>query len=243
MFLISLWTLFGLSSVSVEFHSTTQNMNLTENEIVEAGQFTKHACVFFESKKKLDFEKLFEDVRVEMTQKGEIKMHTIGDAISDLNWLESGEGAFEQNYKMNPSSEYQKERRKNCNILYNHNATRHNNIALSRIQELKPGGRRLDLTEGENIKSVHSGAYGRMRWEDSSKTIITRFDTPSSGVYIHPERTRTLTPREAARIQSFDDDFIFYGNKSSVIKQIGNAVPPLLAYYLARVIEKAEDIS
>ena len=54
------------------------------------------------------------------------------------------------------------------------------------------------------------------------------------------EVMQTLTPREAARIQSFDDDFIFYGSKSSIIKQIGNAVPPLFAYYLANVIEKAE---
>ena len=104
------------------------------------------------------------------------------------------------------------------------------------MKELKPGGRRLDLKEGKKIKSVHSGAYGRMKWEDISKTIITRFDTPSSGVYIHPEQLRTITPREAARLQSFDDDFIFYGSKSSIIKQIGNAVPPLLAYYIANVI-------
>ena len=98
------------------------------------------------------------------------------------------------------------------------------------------GGRRLDLVEGNRIKSVHSGAYGRMKWDEPAKTIITRFDTPSSGVYIHPEQNRTITPREAARLQSFDDDYIFYGNKSTVIKQIGNAVPPLLAFYLANVI-------
>ena len=97
------------------------------------------------------------------------------------------------------------------------------------------------MAEGENIKSVHSGAYGRMRWDEPAKTIITRFDTPSSGVYIHPEQNRTITPREAARLQSFDDDYIFYGNKSSVIKQIGNAVPPLLAYYLAKVILTIEE--
>ena len=203
----------------------------------------RHRLIIFGSKKKLDFKKLFEEVRDEMISSGEIEMHTIGDAISDLNWLESGEGEFEQSYREQPLTKYQKERRKECNILHNHVATKHNEVAISRIKELQPGGRRLDLTEGSNIKSVHSGAYGRMRWDESSKTIITRFDTPSSGVYIHPERHRTLTPREAARIQSFDDDFVFYGNKSSVIKQIGNAVPPLLAYYLAKVIEKARNIN
>ena len=106
---------------------------------------------------------------------------------------------------------------------------------------LQQSTRYVDLKDGERIKSVHSGAYGRMRWDEPSKTIITRFDTPSSGVYVHPARTRTITAREAARIQSFDDNFVFYGNKTSINKQIGNAVPPLLAYYLAKVIKKASE--
>lgn len=201
----------------------------------------RHRLIIFGSKKKINFKKVLDDTRKMMITKGEIKKATIYDAISDLNYLSSGEGEFEQEYKNRPLTEYQKQRRKNAKKLYNHKATKHNEIAVDRIKELKPGGRRLDLKDGNKIKSVHSGAYGRMKWEDISKTIITRFDTPSSGVYIHPEQNRTITPREAARIQSFDDDFIFYGNKSSVIKQIGNAVPPLLAYYLANVIKNVED--
>ena len=201
----------------------------------------RHRLIIIGCKKNVDFPKIFKTVRDQMIESGEIRMHTIYDAISDLNWLESGEGLFCQDYRIGPLSEYQVERRKNSTKLYNHIATKHNDVAISRIKELQPGGRRLDLADGKNIKSVHSGAYGRMRWDDSSKTIITRFDTPSSGVYVHPERNRTITPREAARLQSFDDDFIFYGNKSSVIKQIGNAVPPLLAYYLARVVMKVSE--
>ena len=201
----------------------------------------RHRLIIFGSKKKINFKKALDDTRKMMITKGEIKKATIYDAISDLNYLSSGEGEFEQEYKNRPLTEYQKQRRKNAKKLYNHKATKHNEIAIDRINELKPGGRRLDLKDGNKIKSVHSGAYGRMKWEDISKTIITRFDTPSSGVYIHPEQNRTITPREAARIQSCDDDFIFYGNKSSVIKQIGNAVPPLLAYYLANVIKNVED--
>ena len=201
----------------------------------------RHRLIIFGSKKKINFKKAFEETKKRMIKSGEIKKATIYDAISDLNYLSSGEGDFEQDYKNKPLTEYQKERRKNSKFLFNHKATTHNKVAIDRINELKPGGRRLDLKEGKNIKSVHSGAYGRMRWEDLSKTIITRFDTPSSGVYIHPEQSRTITPREAARLQSFDDDFIFYGNKSSVIKQIGNAVPPLLAYYLANVIKDVEE--
>ena len=201
----------------------------------------RHRLIIFGTKKKINFKKAFEETKKEMIKSGKIKKATIYDAISDLNYLSSGEGSFEQNYKNKPLTDYQKQRRKNSNKLYNHKATAHNKVAIDRINELKPGGRRLDLKDGESIKSVHSGAYGRMKWDDLSKTIITRFDTPSSGVYIHPEQARTITPREAARLQSFDDDFIFYGNKSSIIKQIGNAVPPLLAYYLANVIKNVEE--
>lgn len=64
-------------------------------------------------------------------------------------------------------------------------------------------------------------------------TITTRFDTPSGGRFTLPDQDRTLTVREAARIQSFPDNYRFYGNKTSINKQVGNAVPPKLAYFLA----------
>lgn len=197
---------------------------------------TRHRLVIIGCKKKVDIKKIMDATRNEMIKSKEIVMHTIGDAISDLNYLESGEGKFEQDYKYSPKTNYQKDRRKGSSKLYNHIATKHNSRAMTRIVKLKPGDRRLDLPDGKNIKSVHSGAYGRMRWDEPAKTIITRFDTPSSGVYVHPERQRTITAREAARLQSFDDKYVFFGSKSSIIKQIGNAVPPLLAYYLARVV-------
>jgi DNA (cytosine-5)-methyltransferase 1/site-specific DNA-methyltransferase (adenine-specific) len=66
-------------------------------------------------------------------------------------------------------------------------------------------------------------------WDEISPTIDTRFDTPSNGRNSHPFLHRAITPREAARIQSFPDTFEFLGNKCEVCKQIGNAVPPLLA--------------
>lgn len=200
----------------------------------------RHRLIIIGLKVEFDFEKVLKDVQQKLIKSKEIMPHTIYDAISDLNYLNSGEGAFEQNYRLEPLTDYQRDRRKNSKKLYNHIATNHNAKAVDRISRLQQGGRRLDLAEGKSIKSVHSGAYGRMRWDELAKTIITRFDTPSSGIYIHPEQNRTLTPREAARIQSFDDDYIFYGNKSSVIKQIGNAVPPMLAYYLANVIKEIE---
>jgi DNA (cytosine-5)-methyltransferase 1 len=89
----------------------------------------------------------------------------------------------------------------------------------------------------EKINSVHSGAYGRLCWDEQAPTVTTRFDTPAGGRFIHPVENRTLSPREAARIQSFPDDFVFYGNKTTVCKMIGNAVPPKISYFLARLVE------
>lgn len=89
----------------------------------------------------------------------------------------------------------------------------------------------------ERINSVHSGAYGRLCWNEQASTITTRFDTPAGGRFIHPDEDRTLTPREAARIQSFPDDYVFYGDKRSISRQIGNAVPPKVSYFLARLIK------
>ena len=93
----------------------------------------------------------------------------------------------------------------------------------------------------EEIHSVHSGAYGRLNWNYPTMTITTRFDTPAGGRFIHPDFNRTITPREAARIQSFPDSFVFIGNKTSICKQIGNAVPPKLAYFLAYVVKELLD--
>jgi DNA (cytosine-5)-methyltransferase 1 len=89
----------------------------------------------------------------------------------------------------------------------------------------------------EKINSVHSGSYGRLEKNALSKTITTRFDTPSAGRFIHPTLNRTLTPREAARIQGFDDDFVFCGTKSSICRQIGNAVPPKVSFVLAQIVK------
>ena len=81
--------------------------------------------------------------------------------------------------------------------------------------------------------------WGRLKWDMVSPTIDTRFDASSNGTNNHPFLHRAITPREAARIQSFDDCFVFYGSKVYIRKQIGNAVPPLLAKAIADQIEKS----
>ncbi len=79
--------------------------------------------------------------------------------------------------------------------------------------------------------------YGRLRWDKPSYTIATYFNRVPNGCNIHPEQNRILSNREAARLQSFPDDFVFKGSKASQFKQIGNAVPPLLARFVSTLIK------
>lgn len=86
-------------------------------------------------------------------------------------------------------------------------------------------------------KQKFNSTWGRLVWDEPSPTIDTRFDAASNGKNNHPFLNRSITAREAARLQSFDDKFIFYGNKVDIRTQIGNAVPPLLAKAIADQIE------
>ena len=175
--------------------------------------------------------------KVVLPQKVQDKV-TIWDAISDLAYLESGEGETEQKYKLEPNSAYQKYMRKGSDRLFNHQATKHSKLALERLKLLPPEKGKEVLPQEHLTKSIYSGTWSRMVKNDVSVTITTRFDTPSSGRFTHPYLNRAITVREAARIQSFPDDFVFTGTKSAQMKQVGNAVPPLLAKAIAEVIKK-----
>ncbi|GAA8490544.1 hypothetical protein HpNP90_10820 [Helicobacter pylori] len=162
----------------------------------------------------------------------------IQDAISDLAYLCSNEGAFESDY-LNPiQSSYQALMRKDSPKLYNHQATNHSQAALDKLKLINKEQGKECLPKNLHGKQQFKSTWGRLNWNKISPTIDTRFDTPSNGTNSHPELHRSITPREAARIQSFSDNYIFYGNKTSVCKQIGNAVPPLLALALGKAILK-----
>jgi DNA (cytosine-5)-methyltransferase 1 len=75
---------------------------------------------------------------------------------------------------------------------------------------------------------------GRLWWDRPSVTIRTEFFKPEKGRYLHPEAHRPITHREAALLQTFDDEFEFEGTKSEIARQIGNAVPPKLGKALAQ---------
>ncbi|MCQ2685266.1 DNA cytosine methyltransferase [Helicobacter pylori] len=171
-------------------------------------------------------------------KEGQSAFENVQDAISDLAYLCSNEGAFESDY-LNPiQSSYQALMRKNSPKLYNHQATNHSQAALEKLKLINKEQGKECLPKNLHGKQQFKSTWGRLNWNKISPTIDTRFDTPSNGTNSHPELHRSITPREAARIQSFSDDYIFYGNKTSVCKQIGNAVPPLLALALGKAILK-----
>lgn len=84
----------------------------------------------------------------------------------------------------------------------------------------------------------HLDVYGRLDWFEYARTITGGFDSSSRGEYTHPFKNRSITAREAARIQGFPDDFSFLGNKAAVRQQIGNAVPPPLGYAIGTSVLK-----
>lgn len=166
------------------------------------------------------------------------KKTTVADAIYDLPKIKSGEGKDIHNYPCEPLSDYQKLMRKGSKGIYNHQATKHSELALKKLSMIPKGMGKEVLPKELLTKSIFSGTWTRLKEEGFAPTITTRFDTPSSGMFTHPILDRCITVREGARLQSFPDRFIFYGTKSSQLKQVGNAVPPLLAYSIAKIIKK-----
>lgn len=161
---------------------------------------------------------------------------TVRDAISDLAYLQSGEGKDEALYAKDAESEYQKKLRNTENILYNHKATNHSAIAIKKLSMIPPEGDKSNLPKELHGNQKFKTTWSRLEWDKLSPTIDTRFDTPSNGKNSHPYLNRAITPREAARLQSFPDSYFFLGNKTEICKQIGNAVPPLLAKAIGKAI-------
>ncbi|MGY3531438.1 DNA cytosine methyltransferase [Bradyrhizobium sp. USDA 4452] len=160
---------------------------------------------------------------------------TIREALGDLPRVQAGE--IETKYSKPPQGLYQEAMRRSApQSLANHYAPRLSDQNLARIKSLEPGQDWRDLPREllppsmqRALRKDHTRRYRRMRWDGIARSIITRFRDPKSGEYIHPEQDRTISIREASRIQSFPDWFVFEGGYSAQYDQVGNAVPPLLA--------------
>lgn len=129
--------------------------------------------------------------------------------------------------------------------IYNHVAYKMCEHEAEIAKHIKPGGNwkdipitisdaRLDRIRETGGRTTY---YGRLKWDAPSYTIATYYNRVPNGCNIHPEQCRVMSTREAARFQSFPDDFIFKGTQASIYKQIGNAVPPLLARYISTLLK------
>ena len=156
------------------------------------------------------------------------------EALSDLpeNSLEDG-----SNYPMTTNCDYQKLMRCNSSKIYNHQITEHSDRTKEIIALVPDGGNYKNLPpELQQTRKVHI-AWTRLNSQKPSFTIDT-----GHRHHFHYKWNRIPTVRESARIQSFPDDFIFLGTKTSQYKQVGNAVPPLMAEAIAKKLKETLDV-
>ena len=155
------------------------------------------------------------------------------DAISDLPLVEQGDGYDGMSYTNEANNTYQKHMRRDSSSVYNHIANIMKPLQTARIASIGPGQGLRNMPEELKVNGGYSGAYGRLDYSSVSPTITRWVFHIGSGRFAHPREVRGLTMREAARIQSFSDDFHFLGSRNDQAGQIGNAVPPLFMEQLA----------
>ncbi len=163
---------------------------------------------------------------------------TCKDAICDLPALQTDDGRIiygeeVQDYILDPQNDYQRLMRKNSTKVYNHIGS----IPIEKTRKMI-----ALIPEGKNYRALPEEYRGMYKYHEA----LTRYSSnkPSLTIntghrsHFHYKWNRIPTVRESARLQSFPDDFIFYGNKSQQYKQVGNAVPPMLGFVIANQIKK-----
>ncbi len=163
---------------------------------------------------------------------------TLEEALSDLPKLKSGES--KNYYLKKPDNDFLKfVRFHSDNILTEHSSPKNNERLIKIMETLKDGESKDDLPEEIRPKSGYKNTYAKLWWKKPSTTITRNFACPSSSRCIHPRDSRAMSIREGARLQSFPDNYKFYGSNTIKRLQIGNAVPPLLSIAIAKQLLKA----
>ncbi len=176
------------------------------------------------------------DVGNDSYKKAKAHQHfiSVSEAISDLPALKAGQSVDGQVYQSPAITAYQQERREGSIAVFNHIARSHSKDFLKKIGPIRPGKGNADLPDGERFSdNYYSQAYARLHAKGIGFTITANFRNPGSGRFTHYRDKRSITVREAARLQSFDDRFIFHGCETDQERHVGNAVPPLLSGALA----------
>lgn len=169
---------------------------------------------------------------------------TVWAAIGDLPGLLNGGGSQISSWRgSQASTSYQRDARRGASRLYNHVCHRLTDANLRRIVYVPQGGNwrnipRELLPAGMQRARLqdHTKRYGRLDQKGFASTVLTKCD-PHWGAYIHPTQNRTISVREAARLQGFPDSFLFVGEKvSKQYEQVGNAVPVQLSEAIAQTV-------
>ena len=182
----------------------------------------------------------------ESERKGKIKYVSVKDAIFDLPPIKPGKGEKIAKYKVVKWNDYLlKVRSKDDLVINDHISRTHNEKDRMRYKEMSKNNWTFkDLLEKRPFlnhlkQRVFNNSYVVQFWDKPARTIIAHL-YKDGNQFIHPDHTqeRTITSREAARLQSFPDNFVFEGSRTQQYKQIGNAVPPLMAEAIAKSIKK-----
>ena len=163
---------------------------------------------------------------------------TVREAIGDLPQPAPLHRGTELPYPANRVSDFAQLMRSESGLVKNHFSRELSAKQVARINAVGTG-RMKHIEKSLRTKAFYGSAYRRLAWDEPSLTITTWVYHVGSGRFAHPVEDRGLTMREAARLQSFDDDFIFPPLVNPVSRMIGNAVPPLLAQRIAETIAKA----
>ncbi len=172
------------------------------------------------------------------------KQATVWNAISDLPELIPGQVINDADYEVEPQSELQTLLREGSAKIYNHACAKLGKANLDRLKYIPQGGSWRDIPYDmlpaglqRARRSDHTKRYGRLHPDAMCSTILTKCD-PHWGSFFHPTQDRAISVREAARIQTFPDRYVFTGNLTQQFEQVGNAVPPLMAKALGETIRK-----
>lgn len=177
---------------------------------------------------------------------------TVEEAISDLPKINAGEGEEKLNYASKPKNDYQQFMRKNSKKVFNHIAMRHTQRLIERFRAIQPGKNLLDVWETHGaVQRGNPNEKSNVKFSQNNLRLIANKPAPTIAAsfqsnFIHPYLDRNFTAREGARLQSFPDDFIFEGMRTkmswekglSQYQQIGNAVPPLMAFEIATTLKR-----
>lgn len=240
------WAVINSTVIEWQFRIFSYNNHVSNKEIDEL------ACIAFDDVNK----KYITELLSSMQSISPNSLYQIDAIIAHIFGLSEEEYAFiltsisaesEESYLR----EYCEMEKKQNQDIPQHTMPSLSSLDKEMISYVEPGGNWTSIPEtvpskrleqiremAKNRGMVRTTYYSRLKYTQPAYTISTYFNRPGNGANIHPWEDRTLSCREAARLQSFPDSFIFEGNEAAVRTQIGNAVPPLLGFAIGKAISK-----